>query len=138
MTRAAGLAILVVACYSGPQQQAPPPASYPQEAWASQNDGQFYCTALESQAARGSQCFPSPERCEDERRRAGADGLAAAPCRPQSPVACFQLAGDPDPGMEMCAATAEDCDLLRLIDQDKHGRTGAACEWRHGPGLPAR
>ncbi len=147
-TRALVAIPLLFACYSQPEQP-PPVAPVQQQGWAAQPPpGQpggwppqgaatdWYCTALASAAARGSLCFAQPERCESERRQADADGARSAPCRPQSPVACFQLGGDPNPSMEMCAASVEDCELWRLIDQDKNGRTGTACEWRHAPGLP--
>lgn len=125
---------VLVGCYAGPQS--PPPQAYGQQPGWRGSDGEWFCTSMQSRATRGSQCFATGERCEDERRRAQSDGVQAWPCRPQSPVSCFQLTDDPSPSMEMCAASAEDCDLLRLIDRDKNGRTGAVCEWRHGAGLP--
>jgi hypothetical protein len=133
--RAVVVAFFLAGCYSGPQ--AHQPEGYAQQQWGQPPPaaGEFFCTSLESRTARGSMCFGYPDRCEEERRRAEGDGMRAAACRPQSPVACFQLGDDPNPSMEMCAASFEDCDLLRLIDRDKNGRTGATCEWRHGPGL---
>jgi hypothetical protein len=129
-----GAATLWAACYSSPSYA--PPQGYGQQGqgWSAAGAAAFFCATMESPATRGSVCFSPNERCDDESRAAQADGLAVATCVPQSPVACFQLGDDPSPSMEMCAATIEDCDLLRLIDHDKNGRTGPACEWRHGPG----
>lgn len=125
------LAIVVVTACAQPQQ---PPPQYGDPA---QGYGyappEIFCTALASEATTGSICVPGAERCETERQRAAADGARTEGCRPQSPVACFQLRGDPNPSMEMCAASVEDCELLRLIDHDKNGPGGGACDWRHGP-----
>src|SRR5262249_20105424 len=101
-------------------------------ATAAPNPAAYYCTLLRTTATRGTVGLPTLDRCEQERRDAGRDGAQTTPCQPQAPVSCFQLAGDPNPSMEMCGATAEDCDLWRLIDQDRNGRTGGPCEWRHG------
>jgi hypothetical protein len=140
------LVMLVGACYSQPQQQ--PTQGYPQQqggygqqqGWQGQQQGaaEYYCARLESSAARGSLCFAQWDRCEAERRAAESDGARTVACAPQSPVACFQLQGDPNPSMEMCAASIEDCDLWRHIDREKNGQTGNACEWRHAPGMPPR
>jgi hypothetical protein len=122
----------LAACYT--PSHAPPPRPMPQ-AWGPPPTDDWHCAPLETQAARGSICFATVDRCEAERHQAEADGARSGPCRPQSPVSCFQLQADPSLSMEMCAATPEDCDLLRLIDQDRNGQTGGPCEWRHGPGL---
>ena len=99
----------------------------------------YHCALIRSASTQGTLCVPTRDRCERERRAATHDGAETAPCQPQSPVSCFQLGGDPSPSMEMCGATPEDCDLWRLIDQDKNGRTGGPCEWRHGDlGAPTR
>lgn len=128
---------VLVACA---QPQPPPPAYYgdpyarPYAGYGAPPGGGYACTDLATATTRGSMCFPDAVRCEDERRRSAADGVDAQPCRPQAPVACFQQGNDPSPAAELCAASAEDCELLRLIDQDKNGVTGGACAWRHGPG----
>jgi hypothetical protein len=121
--------LVVAACGQQPPQQQPypyyAPAAYPGVAPA------YTCTDVATAQTRGSLCVATPAQCEEERRRAGAGGASAEPCRPQAPVACFDARNDP--GHELCAASVEDCELLRLIDHDKNGVTGAACEWRHGP-----
>jgi hypothetical protein len=92
----------------------------------------YYCALIRTPSTQGTLCVATLDRCERERRAAAKDGAETAPCQPQAPVSCFQLGGDPNPSMEMCGATAEDCDLWRLIDQDQNGRTGGPCDWRHG------
>jgi len=92
----------------------------------------YSCALLVGATTRGTLCVPTYERCERERRAAEQDGAQTHACAPQAPVSCFQIGGDPNPSMEMCGATAEDCDLWRLIDQDRNGRTAGPCEWRHG------
>jgi hypothetical protein len=125
--------VVLVACS---QPDAPPPVYGDPYAYAPPaGGGQYLCTDLATATTRGSLCFASLARCEEERQRAAGDGAAAQPCRPQSPVACFQRQNDPNPANEMCAASVEDCELLRLIDKDKNGVTGAACAYGHGPGL---
>jgi len=96
----------------------------------------YVCTEVHTPKTDGSFCFATQERCDRERRGAEADGARTSACRPLAPVSCFQLGGDPNPSMEACAETSDDCDLLRLVDKDKNGETGGACEWRHGPGQP--
>jgi hypothetical protein len=78
-----------------------------------------------------SLCFGSADRCERERSQAATDGARTSACAPTAPVACFQIAGDPNPSMELCAANADDCELWRLVDQDKNGKTGDVCQWKH-------
>jgi hypothetical protein len=95
----------------------------------------YSCTQIRTVTTAGTMCVATADRCERERQDAERDGAQTTPCRPQAPVSCFQLTGDPNPSMEVCAASPEDCDLWRLIDRDKNGRTGAACEWRHGEAI---
>jgi hypothetical protein len=134
------LAVALAAAASATRQGAPayPAEPYPQEGYgqAYPPGAVFFCTDLDAPGSQGSLCFQDPGRCEEERRRAQADGAAAGACRPQTPVACFQLGGEPSPSMEVCAATAQDCELWRLIDQDKNGQTGAPCAWRHAEAPP--
>ncbi len=136
------LAFVLAAAASGSRQgYQPPPQPYPQQGYAppGAGDGEavHYCTDLDGPSTRGSLCFSDPGRCEDERVAAESDGMQAGPCRTQTPVSCFQRGGDPAPDMEVCAASPEDCDLWRLVDQDHHGRSGPPCEWRHaGPAFP--
>lgn len=118
--------VMVVLALAACAQPPPQPPPYYGNPYGGPRD--HACTELASATTRGSMCFPALARCEEERRRAAGDGLDAQPCRPQSPVACFDAGAG-----ELCAASVEDCELLRLIDQDKNGVTGAACEWRHGP-----
>jgi hypothetical protein len=135
------LVVVLGACYSTPQQRAQPtyqqpPGDWQQPGWQQPGGGEYFCAHLESAVARGSLCFAQWDRCEAERRAAEGDGARTSACAPQSPVACFQLQGDANPSMEMCAASIEDCDLWRHIDREKNGQTGDACEWRHAPGMP--
>ena len=138
------VAWVLVGCYSTPQNQQPTAqpypqqqqGEYPQQGYPQSGGSEYFCARLESSAARGSLCFAQWDRCESERRAAEQDGARTVQCTPQSPVACFQLQGDPNPSMEMCAASIEDCDLWRHIDREKNGQTGNACEWRHAPGVP--
>jgi hypothetical protein len=112
------------ACYGRGAGSAPPPTPPPSTS--------FSCFTMTSGATHGSFCYADPGRCDGERTAAEGDGAATNACYRQSPVACFQLRGDPRPEMEMCAAALADCDLLRTIDRDKSGTTSPACEWRHG------
>ena len=95
-------------------------------------DTVYTCTQVRTARTEGSLCFATQERCDRERAAAEKDGARTTECRPAAPVSCFQLGNDPNPSMEACAETADDCDLLRLIDKDKNGLTGAPCAWRHG------
>jgi hypothetical protein len=97
----------------------------------------YACTEVRTARTEGSFCFATQERCDRERADAEKDGAHTTECRPMAPVACFQLGNDPNPSMEACAETADDCDLLRLIDKDKNGQTGGPCAWRHGAGQNA-
>jgi hypothetical protein len=96
-------------------------------------DRAYVCTAVATLATRGSFCYPTQEACDVERASAAQAGAQAGECAPGAPVACFQLGGDPSPKNETCAATLADCELLRTIDRDRGGTTGAPCAWRHGP-----
>ena len=126
------LAVAAAAAGSATQQGAQPaPQPYPQDQQPYAQGSTFYCTDLDGPTSHSSLCFLDPSRCDRERGGAAADGLTASACRPQTPVSCFQLGGDPSPSMAMCAATPDDCDLWRLVDQDKNGRTGAPCTWFH-------
>lgn len=107
---------------SNPSAWEPPPGSTP---------GIYWCHNVRSNAGSSSLCFAQFDRCERERQVAAADGLFTTYCMQASPVACFQLGGDPSPAQEMCATTLEDCELWRTIDQDKNGSTGASCGWLH-------
>ena len=129
------VAVALAAAASATQQGAqPPPEPYPQQAYG--YGGQvYYCTDLDGRPGQSSLCFMDPGRCEAERGAASKDGLQVGPCRPQTPVSCFQLGGDPDPSQSVCASSPEHCDLWRLIDRDKNGSTGGPCEWRHA-GMP--
>jgi hypothetical protein len=97
----------------------------------------YTCTEVRTGRTQGSFCFATQDRCDRERAAAEKDGARTTECRPMAPVSCFQLGNDPNPSMEACAETADDCDLLRLIDKDKNGQTGAPCDWRHGAGQAA-
>jgi hypothetical protein len=132
MSRLWFLVLVAAACAQQPPQQQPYAYGdpYAQPPWAG-GDAAYACTDVATEKTRGSLCVATTMRCEDERRRAAEGGASAEPCRPQAPVACFDARNDP--ARELCAASVEDCELLRLIDQDKNGVTGAACEWRHGP-----
>jgi hypothetical protein len=100
----------------------PPPNSTP---------GVYWCHTLRSGEYTGSLCFPEFDRCERERQTENAEGMYTMYCQQASPVACFQLGGDPNPSQEMCGQTLEDCELWRTIDQDKNGGTGEPCAWKH-------
>lgn len=92
----------------------------------------YRCFALSTARASGTLCFGADARCESERAAARADGATTSECAAREPVSCFQLGGDPNPSLEMCAATPYDCELWRFIDHDRNGATDSACEWRHG------
>ena len=127
----AGLWAVVAASASQQGDRRQPPATY--RSSSPPGNGVYACTDLDSRETHGSLCFADAARCEDARAAAENDGVRALPCRDQTPVSCFQRGNDPRPEATVCAATADDCDLWRLIDQDKHGQTGAPCVWR-GPG----
>lgn len=134
-------AVALAAAASGTQQgarQSPPAQPYPQSSYVEQ--GQAYaCTELDSPGSHSSLCFHDGARCEEQRASAENSGVRATPCLPQTPVSCFQRGGDPDPAAAVCASRPEDCDLWRLIDQDKSGRGSPACQWRQaGTPLPQR
>ena len=77
-----------------------------------------------------SQCRPAQNACESERGAAQAEGLAVSECAQVPQVACFQLGGDPAPAAEWCAASVEDCDFWKRIDEQKNGAGGQRCDWR--------
>jgi hypothetical protein len=93
--------------------------------------GGYWCHDEQAAGSRATMCRPDHDACEAERQAAIADGLTTTFCARTSPVACFQLGGDPAPAAEWCAATIEDCELWRRIDHEKNGDTGDPCEWRH-------
>lgn len=93
----------------------------------------FFCTTEWSQASAASICRPTYDGCERERAEAGAQGLGSTDCVATSPVACFPLAGGPpaDPaGGEWCAATLEDCERWRQVDESRGGPPAPACAWK--------
>jgi hypothetical protein len=77
-----------------------------------------------------SQCRATPEACESERASAQAGGLAVSSCAQVPQVACFQLGGDPAPAAEWCAASFEDCEFWKHLDEQKNGPSGQRCDWR--------
>ncbi len=107
------------------------PAAGAQAGPASGGDG-YHCFMMRTRVQTGTLCFAAHDRCEAERAQARRDGAATSNCGSQAPVACFQLGGNDDPSMEMCASSIEDCETWRYIDQDKNHSTGSACAWRHG------
>jgi hypothetical protein len=135
---AAALALAVASTTNqGRSPQYPAPAPPPGESSGGGSpdlppDTVYTCTEVRTARTEGSFCFATQERCDRERASAEKDGARTTECRPMAPVACFQLGNDPNPSMEACAETADDCDLLRLIDKDKNGQTGGPCAWRHG------
>jgi hypothetical protein len=114
---------------SGPASPPPAPRSpqppTPLPTTADDHDGRFWCHGLaagQTQSSQSSLCFPGRGRCERERQIAANDGVQTSECAPaETQVACFQLGGDPNPSLSMCARTVEDCELWRQIDQDKNG-----------------
>jgi hypothetical protein len=132
--RHALLGLLLAACYSSPSRSYATQPAYsgqPPPGAPTTERAPWSCADLDRPGTHGSVCAATADGCERERGRAAAAGVTASVCRPQKPVACFQLGGDPSPGAEMCASTTEDCELLRQIDRDKHGQTGEPCAWRH-------
>jgi len=96
--------------------------SDPQPPAYAQDDGRAWCHGLSAGETQSSLCFPGRARCDQERDAAVKNGIQVTECAPaQAQVACFQLRGDPNPSMAMCARTVEDCELWRLIENDKHG-----------------
>ena len=98
---------------------------------APSSDGIYFCHSLRSATSSGSLCFSTFERCERERQSAEADGLTSDGCGQRSPVACFQLGGDDNPSNEVCAASTEDCEVWRRIDEQKNGAQAAPCSFKH-------
>lgn len=110
-----------------------PTSNYPSrwEAPPGGTPGVYWCHTMRSGEHTGSLCFAEFDRCERERQTEASEGIYTMYCQQASPVACFQLGGDDNPSMEMCAQTIDDCELWRTIDNDKNGNTGGACQWKH-------
>jgi hypothetical protein len=77
-----------------------------------------------------SQCRPAQNACDSERGAAQAESLAVSECAQVPQVACFQLGGDPAGAAEWCAASLEDCEFWKRIDEQKNGVAGQRCDWR--------
>jgi hypothetical protein len=92
--------------------------------------GQDYCFTLSTAKTTTSICAVGFGGCERQRQGAIADGQTTSECVPWSPVACFQLGGDPAPAQRFCAANLEDCEMWRGLDQAKNGGSGDACAWK--------
>jgi hypothetical protein len=92
--------------------------------------GQDYCFTLSTAKTTTSLCAVGFGACERQRQGAIADGQTTSDCVPWSPVACFQLGGDPSPAQRFCAANLEDCETWRTLDQAKNGGSGDACAWK--------
>jgi hypothetical protein len=92
--------------------------------------GQDYCFTLSTAKTTTSICAVGFGGCERQRQGAITDGQTTSDCVPWSPVACFQLGGDPSPAQRFCAANLEDCEMWRGLDQAKNGGSGAACAWK--------
>lgn len=91
---------------------------------------QYYCFTMQTPQTTTSQCAAGQPACEQLRQGAVGDGITTSACVTWSPVACFQLGGDPSPRSEMCAANVDDCEVWRSIDKQKNGTTGDACATR--------
>jgi hypothetical protein len=118
-------ALLSLASSFGQKAKNPegPPTSPPQ-------DSRLFCHGVAAGDSRSSLCYTGFDRCQRERETSLAGGIEATECTPAvAQIACFQLRGDPNPQMAMCARTVEDCELWRLIENDKHGAspTQAPC-----------
>jgi hypothetical protein len=125
--RLAALVVAAVACLasgsssSSRREEKPPPGQA----------GSWWCH--NEQGPNGkivSQCRPAQDACESERGAAQGDGLATSSCAQVPEVACFQLGGDPAPASEWCAATSDDCEFWKRIDESKNGLAGQRCDWR--------
>ena len=93
--------------------------------------GQDYCFSLSTAKTTTSICAVGFGGCERQRQGAIADGQQTSDCVPWSPVACFQLGGDPSPTQRFCAANLDDCELWRGLDQKKNGGQGGdPCAWK--------
>jgi hypothetical protein len=139
------LAALAAAASTEPQSQPQYPYAQPQPGYYSQTPGaegepgvaapaptsgapgQDYCFTLATAKTTTSICTVGFGGCERQRQGAVADGQTTSECVPWSPVACFQLGGDPAPTQRFCAANLEDCETWRGLDQAQNGGTSAAC-----------
>ena len=92
--------------------------------------GQDYCFTLATDKTTTSICTVGFGGCERPRQGAVSDGQTTSACVPWSPVACFQLGGDPSPQQRFCAANLEDCELWRGLDQKKNGGNSEPCAWK--------
>jgi hypothetical protein len=92
--------------------------------------GQDYCFTLATDKTTTSICTVGFGGCERQRQGAVNDGQTTSACVPWSPVACFQLGGDPKPEQRFCAANLEDCELWRGLDQKKNGGQSDPCAWK--------
>jgi hypothetical protein len=88
---------------------------------------QYYCFTLQTTQTTTSECAAGQPGCELLRQGFATDGMQTSACVAWSPVACFQLGGDPSPQNEMCAANKDDCEVWRSVDKQKNGTTGAEC-----------
>lgn len=121
------LAAVLLSAASSRSSEGPPPAY---GGGAAAGTG-YFCHDESSEGAVASMCRPTREACESERQAAVGTGLQATECLQRSPVACFQLGGDPGGAAEWCAATLEDCDYWLRVDREKNGDTGQSCQWNH-------
>lgn len=126
LVRVGLLALATVACVgSGGSNQSPSnPATAPPAAgwWCHNEQGPTGKIA--------SQCRPAENACDSERGSAQASGLATSECAQVPQVACFQLGGDPAPAAEWCAASLEDCEFWKTVDEQKNGAAGQRCDWK--------
>lgn len=129
--RGAILLLAILACLgssgsSKDRRQDPGPPGYGPQPGA----GGYWCHNEQAASGLHSQCRPAYDACEQERQAAEADGLAVSGCAQVPQVACFQLGADPAPAAEWCAASLEDCEFWRQIDEQKNGSAGQRCAWR--------
>ena len=93
--------------------------------------GSYYCHSEGAMKTGASMCRPDPEDCENERKAAIAEGMTASDCILVSPVACFQIGGEPDLAFEWCAGSMGDCRLWLHMDEKKNGVRGEKCVMKH-------
>ena len=115
----------------------PPPGGGPgagQQAGPRPGGAGWWCHNEQAQSGAtagkiASQCRPAQDACESERASAETSGLAVSPCAQVPQVACFHLGNDPAAAAQWCAASLDDCEFWKRLDEQKNGAIGQRCDW---------
>ena len=128
---AALLSLASAASSPDPRMPPPPPPPPGGEPPAPGAGSPYFCHEEQSADSGASLCRPTYQACEDERNRAAEQGLTTTFCNQTTPVACFQLGGQPETSSEWCAASLADCEAWRRADKERNQRDSPACAFAH-------